>query len=184
MRAVNGGVPVRLFLDVDGGLCALPRAMAAMWLGLERVALPAAEPYPSHVWADPAVVAALNELIDTGLVKPTWCTSWDDGANALIPALGLHGGLWPVATLGTRRGALMWKDIWIKAEAVSRLVGDERFVMVDDLLGNPGDRPMAVQRRSMITAFGEANTLLIGTRPERGLTLDEVARITDFVTQP
>ncbi|MDY7542137.1 MULTISPECIES: hypothetical protein [unclassified Cryobacterium] len=170
-----------LFMDVDGGLCALPVYLGAVWPLLERVELDAPEPYPSHVWVNPAAVTALNELIDDGLVRPIWCTSWDDAANFLIPALGLHGGAWPVATLGTREGGLIREDIWIKTEAVSRVVADQRFVMVDDFLGDPGDRPLAAPRRSMEITFGAKNMLLIGTRPERGLTVDDVARIREFI---
>ncbi|TFC23376.1 hypothetical protein E3O46_02075 [Cryobacterium glucosi] len=173
--------PVPLFMDVDGGLCALPVRLGAVWPTLERVALNTPEPYPSHAWADPAAVGALNDLVDEGLVRPVWCTTWDDAANFLIPALGLHGGPWPVAKVGTRYGALMWQGIWIKTEAVSRFTGTDRFVMVDDLLGDHEIRPWTAQRRSMHVAFGEENVLLIGTRPERGLTVEQVEQIRNFV---
>ncbi|MCY7286928.1 MAG: hypothetical protein LH624_01410, partial [Cryobacterium sp.] len=125
-----------LFLDVDGGLCAMPRKNAAVWGDLERFPSFAPDPYPQHAWVSTAAVAALNELIDERLVEPIWCTTWDAGANFLIPALGLHGGPWRVATVGTRQGDLMFRDIWIKTQAVSRVVTNQEFVMVDDLLGD------------------------------------------------
>jgi hypothetical protein len=179
--AAGNGAPVPLFMDADGGLCGLPVYLGAMWPDLEGVELDLPEPYPSHVWVIPAAVTALNELIDDGLVQPISCTSWDGTANVLISTLGLHGGPWPVAALGTRRGGLMRDGIWIKTEAVSRLIRDQRFVMVDDLLGSPGDRPMTAPRRSLETTFGTGNMLLIGTRPERGLTAEHVARIREYV---
>lgn len=174
--------PVPLFMDVDGGLCALPVRLGAVWPLLERVELGTPPPYPSHAWVNPAAVVALNKLIDEGLVQPIWCTTWDDAANLLVPALGLHGGRWAVAKVGTREGALMWQGIWIKTEAVNRHTKSDRFVMVDDLLGDYEVRPWTAQRRSMHVAFGEEDVLLIGTRPERGLTVEQVEQIRNFVT--
>ncbi|WBM80186.1 hypothetical protein KIV56_00935 [Cryobacterium breve] len=176
----QNGAPVTLFVDVDGGLCATPVYLGAVWPLLERVELVTPPPYPSYAWVNPAAVAALNKLIDEGLVQPVWCTTWDDAANFLIPAVGLHGGPWPVATVGTRQGDLIWQGIWIKTEAVNRYTKETRFVMVDDLLGEPEVRPWTAQRRSMDMAFGGEDTLLIGTRAERGLSVDDVGRIRLF----
>ncbi|MEB0003944.1 hypothetical protein QN357_13505 [Cryobacterium sp. RTC2.1] len=174
--------PIPLFMDVDGGLCALPVYLGAVWPNLERVKLNTPDPYPSHAWVSPSAVTALNGLIDEGLVRPVWCTTWDDAANFLVPALGLHGGPWPVATVGTRHGDLVQHGIWIKTEAVSRFIGDQRFVIVDDLLGDPDNRPWTAQRRSMEIAFGGDN-LLIGTKPERGITMQEIVQIRNYVEQ-
>ncbi|TFC11088.1 hypothetical protein [Cryobacterium sp. MDB2-33-2] len=176
--------PVPLFMDVDGGLCAMPVLLGAVWPLLERVELGTPPPYPSHAWVNPAAVAALNDLIDERLIEPIWCTSWDAGANHLISALGLHGGSWRIATLGTRQGDLMLRDNWIKTLAISRIVKSNAFVMVDDLLGDESTRPWTPQRRSMDQTFGSANSLLLGAKPERGLTVAEVLRIREYVTEP
>ena len=173
--------PIPLFMDVDGGLCGLTFNNVAVWKELDRFPTFAPVPYPSHAWVSRAAVAALNELIDERLVEPIWCTSWDAGANFLVPALGLHGGPWRVATVGTRQGDLMFRDIWIKTKAVSRVVTDQDFVMVDDLLGDENRGPWTPQRRSMDQTFGSTTSLLVGTKPERGLTVDDVLRIRAYV---
>ena len=181
MGPISGVTRMPLFMDVDGGLCGIPFNNAAVWWELERLPTFAPAPYPSHAWVSTAAVAALNELIDERLVEPIWCTSWDAGANFLVPALGLHGGPWRVATVGTRQGDLMFRDIWIKTKAVSRVVTDQDFVMVDDLLGDENCGPWTPQRRSMDQAFGSMTSLLVGTKPERGLTVDDVLRVRAYV---
>ena len=172
-----------IFMDVDGGLCAMPRKNAAAWGDLERFPSFAPDPYPQHAWVSTAAVAALNELIDERLVEPIWCTTWDAAANFLIPALGLHGGPWRVATVGTRQGDLMFRDIWIKTQAVSRVVTNQEFVMVDDLLGDEDRGPWTPQRRSMDQTFGSTASLLVGTKPERGLTVADVLHVRAYVQQ-
>ena len=170
-----------LFLDVDGGLCAMPLKNAAVSRDLERIPTFAPDPYPQQAWVSTAAVGALNELIDERLVEPIWCSTWDAGANFLIPSLGLHGGPWPVATVGTRQGDLMFRDIWIKTQAVSRAVTDQEFVMVDDLLGEEDGGPWTPQRRSMHQTFGSTASLLVGTKPDRGLTVADVLRVRAYV---
>ena len=172
------------FLDVDGGLCAMPLKNAAVSRDLERFPTFAPDPYPQHAWVSTAVVAALNELIDERLVEPIWCSTRDAGANFLIPALGLHGGPWRVAPVGTRQGDLMFRDIWIKTQAVSRIVTNQDFVMVDDLLGDEDRRPWTPQRRSMHQTFGSTSSLLVGTNPEWGLAVADVLRVRAYVQQP
>ncbi|MBG6059916.1 hypothetical protein RCH16_003388 [Cryobacterium sp. MP_M5] len=172
-----------LFLDVDGGLCAMPRKNAAVSGDLERFPSFAPDPYPQHAWVSTAAVAALNELIDERLVEPIWCTTWDAGANFLIPALGLHGGPWRVATVGTRQGDLMFRDIWIKTQAVSPVVTNQEFVMVDDLLGDEDRGPWTPQRRSIHQTFGSTASLLVGTKPDIGLTVADVLRVRTYVQQ-
>ncbi|WBM79841.1 hypothetical protein KIV56_16985 [Cryobacterium breve] len=182
MSAKSDATPIPFFLDVDGGLCGMPFRNAAVWLELERFPTLAPAPYPPHAWVSRATVSALNDLVDERLIEPIWCTSWDAGANHLISALGLHGGSWRIATLGTRQGDLMLRDNWIKTLAISRIVKSEAFVMVDDLLGDESTRPWTPQRRSMDQTFGSANSLLLGTKLERGLTVAEVLRIREYVT--
>ena len=170
-----------LFLDIDGGLCAIPLKNAAVSRDLERFPTFAPDPYPQHAWVSTAAVAALNDLIDERLVEPIWCTTWDAGANFLIPALGLNGGPWRVATVGTRQGDLMFRDIWIKTQAVSRVVTNQDFVMVDDRLGDEHRRPWTSQRRSMHQTFGSTASLLVGTRADSGLTVADVLRVRAYV---
>ena len=95
--AVGNGGPVPLFMDVDGGLCALPGYLGAMWPDLEEVELDLPEPYPTHVWVIPAAVTALNELIDDGFVRQSGARRGTTQPTSSFRRLDCMAapGLWP-----------------------------------------------------------------------------------------
>lgn len=177
--------PVPLFLDVDGTLIGDLEPVGSIWIRLRRAPLdrdlPADAEFPAEAWFDAEVVGALNELIGSGLVEPIWMTTWNEKANTLLaPALGLVGAPWPVAAIGTRRGGMMRDGIWVKATAVNLWLRENEqeggpFIVMDDMLR--GDSPQKASMEAVNTGEG----LLVGTRREHGLHVEQIAEIRAFV---
>lgn len=188
MSNVIGG-PVPLFMDVDGSLLAYPADTGEAEDRLQIVRLDLDFPddmtYPTRIWFDPEVVAGLNKLVDEGLVQLIWASTWDRAANRLlVPAIGLLGGPYDVAEIGTRYGDQMAAGIWVKTLAVGRWLQENGLqnapiVMVDDLLTNKASGFMSPQRRSMEVVGGDQK-LFIATQPEQGLHVAQVAKIRSF----
>ncbi|TFB47272.1 HAD domain-containing protein [Cryobacterium tagatosivorans] len=122
--------PVPLFMDVDGSLLAYPADTGAADPRLRTVRLDLDFPddmtYPTTIWFHPEVVVELNKLIDEGLVRLIWASTWDRAANRLLaPALGLLGAPYDVAEIGTRFGDQMSAGVWVKARAVGQWLREE-----------------------------------------------------------
>ena len=183
------GRPVPLFMDVDGALLAYPADTSEADLRLRTARLDLDFPddlsYPTRIWFDPEVVAGLNKLVDEGLVQLIWASTWDRAANRLlVPAIGLLGGPYDVAEIGTRYGDSMAAGIWVKTLAVGRWLQENGLqgapiVMVDDLLTNQASGFMSPQRRSIDVVGGDPN-LFIATQPKRGLHVEQVAEVRAF----
>ena len=183
------GRPVPLFMDVDGALLAYPAdtSEADPRLRTARLDLdfPDDPSYPTRIWFDPEVVAGLNRLVDEGLVQLIWASTWDRAANRLlVPAIGLLGGPYDVAEIGTRYGDSMAAGFWVKTLAVGRWLQENGLqgapiVMVDDLLTNQASGFMSPQRRSIDVVGGDPN-LFIATQPKRGLHVEQVAEVRAF----
>ena len=186
------GRPVPLFMDVDGALLAYPADTSEADLRLRTARLDLDFPdditFPTRIWFNPEVVAGLNKLLDEGLVQLIWTSTWECAANRLlVPAIGLLGGPYDVAEIGTRYGDQMAAGIWVKTLAVGRWLQENGLqnapiVMVDDLLTNKASGFMSPQRRSMEVVGGDQN-LFIATQPEHGLHVEQVAEIRSFASR-
>ncbi|MEC5149917.1 HAD domain-containing protein [Cryobacterium sp. GrIS_2_6] len=180
-----GFLPVPVFMDVDGSLLAYPESGSAEPRLITRrleFDLSDASGYPRIVRFDPAVIAELNLLVAEGLIQLIWASTWDESANHyLLSALGLEGGPFEVAIVGTRYGDQMAAGVWIKARAVGRWLQSNRtedgpIVMVDDLLADQANGFMSPQRRS-IDAVAGPGSLLLATDSIRGVLPSQVAEI-------
>ncbi len=146
-----------LLVDVDGviSLFGFPahRRPSGTWLMVDGI---------SHLLSAEAGghLRALRDRFEL-----VWCTGWEEKANEYLPlALGLPAPLPHLAfDAGPERRHAHWKLDAIEAHA-----GDRPLAWVDDDHGG-GCSAWAAAR--------PAPTLLVTTRPERGLTADETVRL-------
>jgi hypothetical protein len=90
-----------------------------------------------------------------------WCSGWEERADEHLPhLLGLPAGL---AHLRFERAVGRANAHW-KLDAIDAYAGDRALAWIDDALG-PACREWAQAR--------DAPTLLVETKPERGLTTPE-----------
>jgi hypothetical protein len=103
-----------------------------------------------------------------GEFELAWCSGWEEKANEYLPhLLGLPAEL-PYLSFDRSpgRGNAHWK-----LDAIEAFAGDRPLAWIDDAF-NPSCRSWARAR--------PAPTLLLATKPEQGLTADDVRRLSDW----
>lgn len=165
--------PPVLLLDVDGVLNAVRPDLPEGW---QRGR------FNGYVLSwDPAVVARLRGLHESGRVELQWLTTWTELADRLLAApLGLPRGLrthsrelLPTGYGGALGGVAGWWKL-AAAQAVAEAEPGRRIVWIDDDLADQAD-----DTREWLAANGQV--LVVAPHYVRGLTHGELDRIESWL---
>ncbi|WP_316519904.1 HAD domain-containing protein [Kitasatospora brasiliensis] len=158
-----------LLLDVDGVLIPFPAADGSTPTTHMRHQVhidDVAEPF--WVWLDPAHGALITEAVNSGLVRPVWCTSWRTDARRIVaPLLGVpdfdHIELPKLPITTSHPDGYLWKR-----NHVADWLATAPAVWIDDDF-TPLDHQWAADR----SAFGNP-TLLIQPDPRTGIQPEHI----------
>jgi len=158
-----------LLLDIDGVLIPFPA---------EDKSTPATHtrhqvqmtgyPDPIWVWLNPEHGPLIADAVNTGLVRPVWCTSWRIDAPRLIgPLLGLatfeHIELPRLPITTSHPAGYLWKR-----DHVERWLADAPAVWIDD------DFTRLDHRWAADRTARRAATLLVEPDPHAGLQPEHI----------
>ncbi|MBB5933991.1 HAD domain-containing protein [Streptomyces zagrosensis] len=158
-----------LLLDIDGVLIPFPdQDKSTPATHTRHQVYMTGYPDPIWVWLNPEHGPLITDAINTGLVRPVWCTSWRIDAPRLIgPLLGLpdfeHIELPRLPITTSHPDGYLWKR-----DHVERWLAGAPAVWIDDDF-TPLDHQWAADR----TSSGSA-TLLVGPDPHAGLRPEHV----------
>ena len=168
-----GPTPVVLIvLDVDGVLNRLPDDRTEPAVMVQRSD---GRSFPIRV--DPAVIAALDDLVQRPGVSLGWLTTWGDDVSKLVPDAfgGKLGGGYVIAE---RPDDIFVPIDWKLRALLIHLeeLGNPPYVWADDDAVNA-----ALLLRPTFAIDTATKRLLIDTAPEMGMTLEHVAAIESFI---
>ncbi|MBO3741750.1 HAD domain-containing protein [Actinoplanes flavus] len=153
-----------LLLDIDGVLIPFPAEdKSTPSTHRHHQVRMTGYPEPIWVWLNPDHGPLITDVINTGLVRPAWCTSWRiDAPRQIGPLLGLpafeHIELPRLPITTSHPDGYLWKR-----DHVAGWLGGAPVVWIDDDF-TPLDHQWAAERTA-----GTAATLLVEPDPHTGL---------------